>query len=87
MTSKFTEPSTGQSFESKSSITDLSSLCAADPFAPLGESMAGGNTIGSVGSKNGAPGTPSEQTEGVKDRDVALGSSPVKANVHHVGGK
>jgi hypothetical protein len=87
MTSKFTEPSTGQSFESKSSITDLSSLCAADPFAPLGESMAGGNTIASVGGKNGAPGTASEQSDGVTDRDVALGTSPVKVSEHKVGGK
>jgi hypothetical protein len=83
MTSDFRTPSTGQSFEEKSGITDLSALCADDPFAPLGESMAAGNTIASAGGANGLPGTSSEQTQDVPDRTVGLDAGAAKNYTRH----
>jgi hypothetical protein len=71
MTSDFSTPSCGQSFTSKSKgYTDLSGIAPADPFAPLGESMAAGGTISTADS--GLAGTPSEQTQDNPDRDVTL---------------
>jgi hypothetical protein len=74
VTSNFNTPSTGQSFsETSKGYTDLSGLCASDPFAPLGESMNAGATIAT--SDSGLPGSTSEQTEGVPDRTPALGET------------
>lgn len=76
-------PSTGQGFTSKSSgFTDLSALCAEDPFAPLSESQAGGNTVNT--SENGAPGSSSEQTENSPDRTVTLDEGATHDYTNHV---
>lgn len=76
-------PSTSQGFTPKSSgFTDLSSLAPEDPFAPLGESMAGGGTVASA--QNGANGTPSEQSQGNPDRTPTLDEGATHDYTNHV---
>ena len=76
-------PSTGQAFTSHSSgYSDLSALAPSDPFAPLSESEAGGNTVNS--SENGAPGSTSEQTENSPDRTVTLDEGATHDYTNHV---
>lgn len=87
MTSKFTEPSTGQSFsETSKGYSDLASLAPKDFNAPLGESMAGGNMETVI--TNGLPGTSSEQSSDIAHHSVpGLDQVPVKKYTHDVGGK